>query len=79
MPKTYRDADGKRIKAGCWITFSYGIPPRVVVGPVVRKGNRLFVLTEGHNPSECPLSELEDCVGYYWLAQEPATETIATE
>ncbi len=78
MGRPLRDSDGKRVRAGQTIAFSYGIPPVYVRGPVVRRGNRLTVITEGHNPSECPVSDLMDCVGDFWII-EPATEAVATE
>jgi len=65
------DSDGKWVRAGCTILFSYGIPPTSVKAPVIRRGAKLIVLTEGHNPSECPLRELRGHVGDFWVIKEP--------
>ena len=65
----YHDDDGVRITERMWVSFCYGIPPVYVQGEVVRINNRLVVLTPGHNPSQCRLSELRDCVGSYYHHQ----------
>ena len=46
MPLTLKDSDGVRVRAGCKISFSYGIPPVRVVAPVVRRGNKLVAIAE---------------------------------
>ena len=66
-----KDADGKWVRNGCTILFSYGIPPVRVEAPVIRRGSKLIVVTKGHNPAECPLSELRDHVGEFWVIKEP--------
>ena len=70
MGKMLKDSDGVRVRAGDTITFSYGIPPVRVVAPVVSKNNRLMAITEGHNPSECPVSELMEHVGDFWVVRK---------
>jgi hypothetical protein len=66
MKTPYHDDDGIRIKQGMWVSFTYGIPPVCVAGEVVRQGNLLVVLTPGHNPPQCRLSELRECVGEFY-------------
>jgi hypothetical protein len=61
-----KDSDGKRVKAGDTIYFSYGIPPIRVNAPVVKKKGRLVALTKGHNPEECTLIDLKKYVGDFW-------------
>jgi hypothetical protein len=65
--KTIRDSDGVEVTAGCTIHFGYGIPPVPVVAPVVERKGVLIALTEGHNPSECRVSELKRHVGDFWV------------
>lgn len=65
--RKYRDMDGREVKAGDVIVFSYGIPPVVVRAPVIERDGRLIALTEGHNPSECPVSKLKKEVGDFWI------------
>ncbi len=72
MPRVLKDSDGKRVKAGMTITFSYGIPPVRVIAPIVHRGSRLVAVTEGHNPSECPVSELMEHVGDFWILRLPS-------
>ena len=69
MGKVLKDSDGVRVRAGDTITFSYGIPPVRVVGPVVSINNALWVISEGHNPSRCRVSELMEHVGDFWVTK----------
>lgn len=55
---TSKDSDGKIVRAGDRIRFSYGIPPIVVVAEVVERDGVLIALTPGHNPDECKLRTL---------------------
>lgn len=67
MKTPYHDDDGVRIKERDWVSFCYGIPPVHVKAEVVRdKKYVLTVLTPGHNPEACRLSELRDCVGSFY-------------
>ncbi len=68
MKTPYHDDDGIRIKERMWVSFTYGIPPVYVRGQVVRQNNLLIVLTPGHNPDHCRLSELRDFVGSFYAA-----------
>ena len=77
MPLMLKDSDGVRVRSGCKISFSYGIPPVRVVAPVIRRGNKLVAVTEGHNPSECPVRELREHIGDFWVAEEPSAITPA--
>lgn len=61
------DDDGKFILPGCKISFSYGIPPVLVIAQVVTIDGDLWALTPGHNPTRCKLSELRESVGGYYL------------
>jgi hypothetical protein len=60
------DSDRNEIKAGDFITFSYGIPGVRVEAPVVEITGKLIVLTVGHNPSKIALSRLKHHVGLYY-------------
>ena len=51
------------VRAGDYITFSFGIPPLKVKGNVVVKDNELVVLTPSVTPAECYLKDLESYVG----------------
>lgn len=64
-----RDADGKPTRACDAVRFSYGIPPVGVVGHVVQRGNRLIVLTPGHDPEETPLRSLRGYVGEWYKVE----------
>jgi hypothetical protein len=66
MKTPYHDDDGIRIKQGDWVSFCYGIPPIYVRAEVVRIGNLLIVLTPGHTPDHCRLSELREFVGGFY-------------
>lgn len=66
MKTPYHDDDGVRIKERDWVTFTYGIPTVYVKGEVVRYKDRLIVLTPGHNPEACRLSQLREFVGSFY-------------
>jgi len=66
------DDDGNFILPGSSVSFSYGIPPVHVIAPVVTIDGELWVLTPGHNPTRCKLSELRECVGGYYLHNDTA-------
>jgi len=67
MKTPYHDDDGVRIKERDWVSFCYGIPPVYVKAKVVRdKKYVLTVLTPGHNPEACRLSDLRDFVGGFY-------------
>lgn len=70
-PATARDSDMMQIRAGNWIRFSYGIPPRVVRAEVVERNGRLIALTPGHTPDECDLRALRIAVGEFWRDTPP--------
>ena len=61
-----KDSDGKIIKEGDTIIFSYGIPPLRVIAPIVMEDGKLVALTEGHNPSKCELRSLKKHVGNFY-------------
>lgn len=58
-----KDSDGNDVRVGDRITFSYGIPPVVVVGTIALRKRRWVVLTPGHNPGSCRLKRLRGYVG----------------
>lgn len=68
--RKFRDMDGREVKAGDVVGFSYGIPPVRVRAPVIERDGRLIALTEGHNPSECPVSQLKKYIGDFWIVGE---------
>ena len=61
------DSDGDEVRAGMFISFSYGIPPVGVRARVVERDGRLIALTPGHNPSECSVRTLKQHVGDFWI------------
>lgn len=65
------DADGKRVVAGDWVEFSYGIPGVTVTAPVGEKGGKLFVFCHGHNPDKCELGFLALHVGDWYKVDAP--------
>jgi len=73
MNKLTKDSDGRTIKAGDKIRFSYGIPPVGVVADVVDRGGQLVALTPDHLPKECLLTQLRKHVGcFYWTPPKVA-------
>ena len=64
--KTILDDDGESVKNGDTIVFCYGIPPVRVTGPIVVRKGTLWVLTPGHNPDRCLMSELRGHVGNFY-------------
>lgn len=70
-----KDGDGKIIKEGDVIYFSYGIPPVGVYAPVVSIKGKLVAITKGHKPEQCSLRELKRHVGIFYKVEQPPTET----
>lgn len=70
LPRQIKDADGRPVKVGDRLRSSYGIPPRTIVGKVVKRNGRLIVLTPGHNPAELPLREFAEALGQFWTDPE---------
>jgi hypothetical protein len=60
------DSDGNEVRAGDFISFSYGIPGVRVEAPVVEIDGKLIALTVGHNPSKIALSKLKQHVCLYY-------------
>ena len=69
MPRRQRirDSDGALVKPGDKITFSYGIPFVNVIADVIVRDGRLIALCPGHNPPECPVDEIREYVGDFYL------------
>lgn len=65
-----KDSDGVVVKPGDAVRFSYGIPPVGVCAEVIERDGRLIALTPGHNPKECPVSQLKRHVGDFWIAKQ---------
>lgn len=65
-----KDCDGKPVTDGCTIAFSYGTPQIGVRAKVIKRRGRYIALTPGHNPDECPVRELEEHVGGFWVVDE---------
>lgn len=66
-----KDMDGKTIKEGDTIIFSYGIPPRKVVAPIILKNGKLIAITTGHTPATCELRQLKKYVGGFYKQDSP--------
>jgi hypothetical protein len=64
-----KDSDGKWVRSGDAIRFSYGIPPAIVKASVVERDGKLIALTPGHNPAECELRKLKEYVGAFYREQ----------
>ena len=60
------DAEGKPIRAGDVVSFSYGIPPVRVEAKVKDINGVLYAMTPGHNPAKCKISELSRHVGEFY-------------
>jgi hypothetical protein len=60
------DAEGKPIREGDVIMFSYGIPPVRVEAKVAKLNGVVFAMTPGHNPAKCELSKLRQYVGDFY-------------
>lgn len=71
-PRKYWDSEHQQVKAGCWVNFSYGIPPVIVHAKVVLRAGKLIALTPGHNPKEMPVSQLKRHVGYVIIVSAPS-------
>ena len=65
-----KDSDGVKVTVGCTIQFTYGIPPVRVLAPVVKRGGKLIALSDGHRPSECPVRDLREHVGDFWVRSD---------
>jgi hypothetical protein len=70
-PAKSMDSDGETVHDGDYISFSYGIPPLVVVAKVIQKGKCLFALTPDHTPKECSLKKLKKRVGDFYKREAP--------
>lgn len=60
------DDDGRKIRAGDVVSFSYGIPPVGVQAKIADINGVLFAMTPGHKPDKCKLSELRRLVGGFY-------------
>ncbi len=65
-----KDSDGRPLKLGDKIVFSFGIPPTQVIGPIEEIDGKVYVMTKEHKPDKCLLSELEKHVGHFSLYDE---------
>lgn len=61
------DSDGVEVKAGCKIWFTYGIPPVLVIAPVIERDGKLIAITDGHSPRECEVRHLEEHVASFYI------------
>jgi hypothetical protein len=61
-----KDSDGKLVKVGDKITFTYGIPGRTVdAAEVIEENGKLVILTPGHFPERGLLSNLVGVYDFY--------------
>ena len=63
---TDTDMDGKTVKAGDVIAFSFGIPPRRVEGVLFERDGQLIMPTPDVTPKEATLPMLRKHVGGFW-------------
>ena len=67
-----RDDDGIAVRAGDWITFSYGIPPvRVDAKVSTQKGRLIFTVLGRHRPRQGLLYSLRRHVGSWYQSDGP--------
>ena len=64
------DRYGKKVESGCLIESSYGIPPVKIIGTVIDRDGELWVLTPGHNPSECKLTAFKRHLGEFEIIKK---------
>ena len=64
------DRYGNKVKEGCLIESSYGIPPVKIVGTVTKIDGVLWVLTPGHNPSKCKLTSFKRHLGEFEITRK---------
>jgi hypothetical protein len=67
MQKKIYDADDVQVVSDCEVSFSYGIPPVMVIAPVIKRDGELIIITKGHNPEESRACDLEESVGYLYI------------
>jgi hypothetical protein len=65
MAVEIKDYDGKPVRAGDTIYFTYGIPPVGVEAKVIERDGELIYLSPGHRPEEGTLDDLEEHVGLW--------------
>lgn len=68
-----KDSDGKSVKAGDVVCFSFGIPPVYVEAPIILLNDRLYASTPNHNPTKCLLSTLKKHVGWFSKLEEKSS------
>jgi hypothetical protein len=74
-----RDDDGIAVRAGDWITFSYGIPPvRVDAKVSTQKGRLVFTVLGPHRPRQGELLSLRRHVGSWYKSDGPGALKEAT-
>lgn len=61
-----KDDDGREVRAGDVVLFSYGIPPVRVEAKIADLNGTLFAMTPGHKPDKCKLSELRKHVSNFY-------------
>ena len=69
--KRLLDSDGEEVTAGCYVSFSYGIPPVFVLAQIIERDDELIALTPGHNPVEEKARLLKRYVGEFYLHAGP--------
>ncbi len=60
-----KDEYGIKVKVGDVLSSAYGIPGRRILGTVIERDGVLWVLTPGHNPSECTLRQFKKHLGEF--------------
>ncbi len=69
--KVIRDEDGKEVREGDTIYFSYGIPGVAVHAPIICRNGELIAITAGHNPPEYPLRKFKKALVPFWKEPFP--------
>lgn len=65
-----KDDNRNKVQAGDRITFSYGIPPRKIMGLVYDHEGELYVKTKGHNLPQPKLKKLRSYVGSWHKVEQ---------
>ena len=72
------DDDEIAVRAGDWITFSYGIPPvRVDAKVSTQKGRLIFTVLGRHRPKQGALLYLRNNVGNWYKSEGPGPKSEA--
>ena len=67
--RAYKDEDGRVVKAGDTIAFSFGIPPVRVEGTLFERHGKLIMPTPNHNPKEATIGQIKHHCELFWIVR----------